>query len=93
MGRMVNEFPHFHSTDDVIYVSYLDPADGQLRLRVYLVLRGGVLEEFIYPKPKESERTMTQQPQQPQQPQPQEPQPQDPNADQESQQQSDTRRR
>lgn len=36
---------HFHSTNDVVYVSHREP-HGELKLRVYLVNPGGVLEEF-----------------------------------------------
>lgn len=46
---MVNKAdPHFHSTHSVIYVSYLDPVDGSLRLRAYMVKQGGELEEIDY---------------------------------------------
>lgn len=40
--------PHFHTTDDVVYVSYLHPDTGALTLRCYLVNPGGVLEEWRY---------------------------------------------
>lgn len=52
MSRVHDVEPdHFHTTNSTIYVSYLDPVDGQLRLRVYLVNPGGELEEWRYPKP------------------------------------------
>lgn len=45
---------HFHSTNDVIYVTLRDATAG-LKLRIYIVMKGGALEEYIMPPLSEEE--------------------------------------